>query len=147
MTVFKSITKLILYFSCYLVDSAGEAFADQLDSRHKVTCPWRGNCCADSLVQFPPTPLSALIGGYKDRCDGLLQFPALPVTASSAVEEMRLSRGTQIDRFLLQPNSISSGELSYKVDHMTAAEFPHDDGSDVYYHVGCLDLTWSFVVR
>ncbi|KAJ0963209.1 hypothetical protein J5N97_028331 [Dioscorea zingiberensis] len=116
------------------VASAGEAFADQLDTGHKVTCPWRGKCCADSLVQFPPTPPSALIGGYKDRCDGLLQFVVLPVIASSAVEEMRLSRGMQIDRFLLQQNSISSGALSYKAEHITATDFPHDDCSDVYYH-------------
>ncbi|GKA49491.1 zinc finger, C3HC [Tanacetum coccineum] len=85
----------------------GEEFANQLDEGHNVTCPWRGNSCAESLVQFPPTPPSALIGGYKDRCDGLLQFPYLPIVAASAIEQMKLSRGPEIDRFLAQ----SSGFL------------------------------------
>ncbi|PWA77408.1 zinc finger, C3HC [Artemisia annua] len=80
----------------------GEEFANQLDEGHNVTCPWRGNSCAESLVQFPPTPPSALIGGYKDRCDGLLQFPYLPVVAASAIEQMKLSRGPEIDRLLVQ---------------------------------------------
>lgn len=82
----------------------GEEFANQLDEGHSVTCPWRGNSCAESLVQFPPTPPSALIGGYKDRCDGLLQFPYLPVVAASAIDQMKLSRGPEIDRFLVQPS-------------------------------------------
>ncbi|KAG6506518.1 hypothetical protein ZIOFF_031842 [Zingiber officinale] len=54
------------------VDQAVETFAEQLDAGHKDSCSWRGNCCADSLVQFPPMLPSAIIGGYKDRCDGLL---------------------------------------------------------------------------
>lgn len=51
-------------------------------------------------MQFPPTPQSALIGGYKDRCDGLLQFHYLPVVAMSAIELMCVSRGPQIERFI-----------------------------------------------
>lgn len=73
-----------------------------LDEGHNATCPWRGNSCAESLVQFPPTPPSALIGGYKDRCDGLIQFPYLPVVANSAIDQMKLSRSLEIDRFLVQ---------------------------------------------
>lgn len=83
-------------------DAAGEEFAKRLDEGHKITCPWIGNCCAESLVQFPPTPPSALVGGYKDRCDGLLQFPSLPVVASSAIELIRISREPEIDRLLAQ---------------------------------------------
>ncbi|KAG6513603.1 hypothetical protein ZIOFF_023935 [Zingiber officinale] len=79
------------------VDQAVETFAKQLDAGHKDSCSWRGNCCADSLVQFPPMLPSAIIGGYKDRCDGLLQFPFLPVVASSAIETMRLTRSSKID--------------------------------------------------
>ncbi|XVF27280.1 hypothetical protein REPUB_Repub14bG0093100 [Reevesia pubescens] len=81
---------------------AGAAFSKQLDVGHKVACPWGGNSCPESLVQFPPTPQSALIAGYKDRCDGLLQFQSLPVIAASAMEHMRVSRGPQIDRLLSQ---------------------------------------------
>ncbi|KAM0063139.1 putative Zinc finger, C3HC [Helianthus debilis subsp. tardiflorus] len=93
----------------------GEEFANLLDEGHNATCPWRGNSCAASLVQFPPTPPSALIGGYKDRCDGLIQFPYLPVVANSALDQMKLSRGLEIDRFLAQ----SSG---YPADIMFDSE-------------------------
>ncbi|PQM42875.1 uncharacterized protein Pyn_39150 [Prunus yedoensis var. nudiflora] len=54
------------------VQNAAEVFVKQLDSGHKVACPWRGNSCPESLVQFPPTPQSALIGGYKDRFANLM---------------------------------------------------------------------------
>ncbi|KAK9056846.1 hypothetical protein SSX86_024210 [Deinandra increscens subsp. villosa] len=83
----------------------GDEFASQLDEGHNATCPWRGNSCAESLVQFPPTPPSALIGGYKDRCDGLIQFPYLPVVANSALDRMKLSRGVEIDRLLVQSSA------------------------------------------
>ncbi|XP_017641519.1 uncharacterized protein LOC108482925 [Gossypium arboreum] len=83
-------------------EDAGQAFSKQLDVGHKVACPWRGNSCPESLVQFPPTPQSALIAGYKDRCDGLMQFQSLPVVAASAVEHMHVSRGPQLDRLLYQ---------------------------------------------
>ncbi|KAJ1430699.1 Zinc finger, C3HC-like [Sesbania bispinosa] len=65
-------------------DASSEEFSGQLDRGHKSNCPWRGNSCPESLVQFPPTSPSALIGGFKDRCDGLLQFYTLPIVSSSA---------------------------------------------------------------
>ena len=80
----------------------GEEFANQLDEGHNVTCPWRGNNCAKSLVQFPPTPPSALIRGYKERCYGLHKFLYLPIVAASAIEQMKLSRRLEIDRSLVQ---------------------------------------------
>nr|XP_043623022.1 uncharacterized protein LOC122594658 [Erigeron canadensis]XP_043623023.1 uncharacterized protein LOC122594658 [Erigeron canadensis] len=86
-------------------ENGGEEFANQLNEGHSATCPWRGNSCAESLVQFPPTPPSALIGGYKDRCDGLLQFPYLPVVSASALDQMKYSRGPEIDRFLVQASA------------------------------------------
>ncbi|KAB2007697.1 hypothetical protein ES319_D10G047600v1 [Gossypium barbadense] len=93
------------------VEDAGEAFSKQLDIGHKVSCPWRGNSCPESLVQFPPTPQSALIAGYKDRCDGLVQFQSLPIIATSAMEHMRVSRGPQVDRLLsLLQNYVSEFE-------------------------------------
>ncbi|KAI3769430.1 hypothetical protein L6452_00532 [Arctium lappa] len=97
-------------------DNGGEEFGNQLDEGHNVTCPWRGNSCAESLVQFPPTPPSALVGGYKDRCDGLLQFPYLPVVVASALEQMRVSRGPEIDRFLVQSSAFSVGESGFKAE-------------------------------
>ncbi|KAG8098434.1 hypothetical protein GUJ93_ZPchr0013g34870 [Zizania palustris] len=107
------------------VANAGEAFAEQLDASHQNSCPWRGNSCADSLVQLHLTQ-SALIGGFKDRCDGLLQFTSLPVIASSATENMRLTRGTQIDRLLSQSITFLSGELSYKADSTPGIDIQQD---------------------
>ncbi|CAM0876657.1 unnamed protein product [Alopecurus aequalis] len=97
------------------VANAGETFAEQLDASHKNSCPWRGSSCADSLVQLHLTQ-SALIGGFKDRCDGLLQFISLPVIASSAIENMRLTRAAHINRLLTQSITFLSGELGYKAD-------------------------------
>ncbi|PIN14408.1 hypothetical protein CDL12_12964 [Handroanthus impetiginosus] len=107
-------------------DSAGEVFAKRLDEGHKATCPWIGNCCAESLVQFPPTPPSALIGGYKDRCDGLLQFSSLPVVAASAIEHIRVSRGPEIDRLLGQ-SQLARGESGIKLDISLGNENSRED--------------------
>ncbi|KAL1299931.1 hypothetical protein HN51_044518 [Arachis hypogaea] len=95
-------------------DGSNEELSKQLDRAHKATCPWRGNSCPESLVQFPPTSPSALIGGYKDRCDGLLQFYSLPVVSPAAVEHMRVTHNSQIDRFLAQSQSQTAGEIGYR---------------------------------
>uniref|UniRef100_A0A0E0E7G8 Uncharacterized protein n=1 Tax=Oryza meridionalis TaxID=40149 RepID=A0A0E0E7G8_9ORYZ len=113
------------------VANAGEAFAEQLDASHLGDCPWRGNSCADSLVQFHLTP-SALVGGFKDRCDGLLQFISLPVIARSAIDSMKLTRSPQIDRVLSQAITILSGELGYKTDSTTGIDINHQDASCSY---------------
>ncbi|KAK9267555.1 hypothetical protein L1049_009983 [Liquidambar formosana] len=114
------------------VESACEAFAKQLDAGHKVTCPWRGNSCAESLVQFPPTPQSALIGGYKDRCDALLQFQSLPIIAASAVEQMRVSRGPQVERFLSQSPNFMAGEVDIKSESIPELETTRDGAFCLY---------------
>lgn len=110
-----------------VADAAGEEFAARLDEGHKIACPWIGNCCAESLVQFPPTPPSALVGGYKDRCDGLLQFPSLPVVASSAIEQIRISREPEIDRLLAQS--------SIKLEILLGTESSRDDVFFTYSRV------------
>lgn len=97
-------------------DTSSEELSKQLDRGHKIKCPWRGNSCPESLVQFPPTSPSALIGGFKDRCDGLLQFYSLPIVSSSAVEQMRISHNPQIDRFIAQLQVQTAGELGYKAE-------------------------------
>ncbi|XP_065877620.1 uncharacterized protein [Euphorbia lathyris] len=114
------------------VESAGEAFSKQLDDGHKASCPWRGNSCPESLVQFPPTPQSALIGGYKDRCDGLLQFQFLPIVSACAVEQMRVSRAQVIDRFLSQSQNFISGEGDFKLEIIPDLESSRDGGFYVY---------------
>ncbi|KAI3857417.1 hypothetical protein MKX03_024435 [Papaver bracteatum] len=116
------------------VDSAGEAFAKQLDLGHKVSCPWKGNNCAESLVQFPPTPQSALIGGFKDRCDGLLQFQSLPVISGSAIEQMRISRSSQVDRFLSQSQLLLSVELGFKSESIPGTQSSREEVPAVYSH-------------
>ncbi|KAI3708205.1 hypothetical protein L2E82_37353 [Cichorium intybus] len=113
-------------------DNLGEEFANQLDEGHKVICPWRGNSCAESLVQFPPTPPSALIGGYKDRCDGLFQFVYLPIVANSTLEQMRVSRGPEIDRFLVQSYTFTSGEVGCKADIASGSENNKEESLCVY---------------
>ncbi|XP_047969564.1 uncharacterized protein LOC125213202 isoform X2 [Salvia hispanica] len=112
-------------------DGAGEEFSKKLDEEHKVICPWTGNCCAESLVQFPPTPPSALIGGYKDRCDGLLQFPSLPAVAASAIEQMRISRGSEIDRLLVQ-SQLARNESGIKPEFFLGTECSRDDVFFIY---------------
>nr|CAB3492974.1 unnamed protein product [Digitaria exilis] len=107
------------------VANAGEAFAEQLDAAHQNSCPWRGNSCADSLVQLHLTQ-SALIGGFKDRCDGLLQFTSLPVIASSAIEYMRMTRSAQIDRLLSQSIAFLSGVLGCKAESTPGVDIHHD---------------------
>ncbi|CAL0326441.1 unnamed protein product [Lupinus luteus] len=97
-------------------DTSSEELPKLLNEGHKVGCPWRGDSCPESLVQFPPTSPSALIGGFKDRCDGLLQFYSLPIVSSSAVEQMRFTHSPQIDRFLAQLQVPTAGELRYRVD-------------------------------
>ncbi|KAK3145873.1 hypothetical protein QOZ80_3BG0258600 [Eleusine coracana subsp. coracana] len=111
------------------VANAGEAFAEQLDAAHQNSCPWRGNSCAGSLVQLHLTQ-SALVGGFKDRCDGLLQFLSLPAIAPSAIENMRLTRGTQIDRLLSQSVTFLSGVLGCKAESTTVDI--HQDSSCGY---------------
>ncbi|KAJ7968991.1 Nuclear-interacting partner of ALK [Quillaja saponaria] len=115
------------------VENAGESFAKELDSGHKVNCPWRGNSCPDSLVQFPPAPQSALIGGYKDRCDGLVQFQYLPKVAVSAIEQMRVSRGPQIERFLTQLQNLMS-EVDFKPESISDLETSRDEAYCLYFH-------------
>ncbi|XP_039686585.1 uncharacterized protein [Medicago truncatula] len=107
-------------------DASSEELSKQLDRGHKINCPWRGNSCPESLVQFPPTSHSALIGGFKDRCDGLLQFYSLPIVSSSAVEQMRVTHGPQIDRFIAQLQIQTAGELGYRAEtSLTGEQAPH----------------------
>ncbi|KAK6132517.1 hypothetical protein DH2020_033726 [Rehmannia glutinosa] len=117
-------------------DGAGEDFAKRLDEGHKVTCPWIGNCCAESLVQFPPTPPSALIGGYKDRCDGLLQFPSLPLVAASAIEQIRVSRGPEIDRLLVQSQFARGGCQMFRIAKSILLNQPEMDAQLVLQNIG-----------
>ncbi|KAL2331146.1 hypothetical protein Fmac_018727 [Flemingia macrophylla] len=111
-------------------DASSEELSEQLDRGHKVTCPWKGNSCPESLVQFPPTSPSALIGGFKDRCDGLLQFYSLPTVSSSAVEQMRVTHGPQIDRLLAQFHIQTAGEMGWRAENacgmgFTGEQAPH----------------------
>lgn len=119
----------------FQVQNAGEAFVKQLDSGHKVACPWKGNSCPESLVQFPPTPQSALIGGYKDRCDGLLQFHSLPKVAASVIEQIWVSRGPQIDRLLSQSQNFMAGDVDFKPESIPELESSRDGAICLYSRV------------
>ncbi|KAH9318648.1 hypothetical protein KI387_020417, partial [Taxus chinensis] len=113
--------------------SASEAFAEQLDTGHRGTCPWKGNSCSESLVQFPRTPPSALIGGYNDRCDALLQFSSLPVVSGSAIDWMRHCRGPQVDRLLTNLQPVTISEFSGRADNMPGAELSREEVACIYY--------------
>ncbi|KAF9590342.1 hypothetical protein IFM89_033868 [Coptis chinensis] len=117
-------------------NNAGKAFAKQLNVAHGTSCPWRGNSCVESSVQFPPTPPSALIGGFKDRCDGLLQFVSLSVFAASAISQMRLSRSSQIDRLLAQSETLARETyyiqgIEFISRDNTFCIYSHPSGSEV----------------
>ena len=128
---FVQLWNLSLYL--LLVANAGESFAEQLDAAHQNSCPWRGNNCADSLVQLHLTQ-SALIGGFKDCCDGLLQFTSLPVIAPSAIENMKLTRSAQIDRLLSQSITFLSGILGCRAESTAGIDI-HQDFSCSYSQV------------
>lgn len=87
------------------------------------------------MVQFPPAPQSALIGGYKDRCDGLLQFQSLPIVAASAVGRMRASRGSQIDRLLSQSQNFMGGEVDFRSESIPELEVSRDGAICLYSRV------------
>jgi hypothetical protein len=104
-------------WSQYQVESAAQVFAQQLDTAHKGLCAWKNNSCPDTLAQFPPAPLSAVLGAYTDRCEALLQLSALPVISESAINQM-LNHGSQVDQLLSQPT-----------DSMPRLLIQHDPGS------------------
>lgn len=83
-------------------------------------------------MQFPPTPQSALIGGYKDRCDGLLQFQSLPRVAASAIEQMRVSRGPLVDRFISQLQNFTAVEVDFKPESIPELESSRDGAICLY---------------
>ncbi|XP_078432732.1 IAP-like protein 1 [Wolffia australiana] len=114
------------------VAKAGEIFVSQLDLGHRVSCPWRSNCCADSLAQFPPTTPAALIGGFKDRHDGILQFNSLPVISPSVIYNMKQSRASQVDRLLCQSYAFLAGEFSLRLDTVNGTEASNDVVSSAY---------------
>ncbi|KAG2257010.1 hypothetical protein Bca52824_076304 [Brassica carinata] len=122
----------ILYTSLITTDNNREEFSKQLDVAHESSCPWVGNCCPESLVQFPPTPPSALIGGYKDRCDGLLQFYSLPIGSVSAINQMRASRGPQIDRLLALLQVYANDDPSFRMGNISATETSKEEALSNY---------------
>ncbi|KAI4333366.1 hypothetical protein L6164_018190 [Bauhinia variegata] len=115
-------------------DASSEDLSKQLDRGHKLTCPWRGNSCPESLLQFPSTSPSALIGGFKDRCDALLQFYSLPVVSPSAVEQMQTTRGSQIECFLAQSQVHTAGELGNRAENISGIGFSGEQALSSYYN-------------
>eukprot|EP00252_Welwitschia_mirabilis_P007108 TRINITY_DN1818_c0_g1_i1.p1 TRINITY_DN1818_c0_g1~~TRINITY_DN1818_c0_g1_i1.p1 ORF type:complete len:924 (-),score=191.65 TRINITY_DN1818_c0_g1_i1:298-3069(-) len=117
------------------VEKAAESFSIKLDEGHKSLCPWKGNECEESLAHFPPTPSHALVESYRDRCDALLELPALPVISKSAVEEIKLSHAQQIDRLLSQPPP--SAPLFRNCGKSSSPEMMDDDSTlvstNLYY--------------
>lgn len=143
--------ELVSHLPFGTVERAALAFAEQLDTAHKGLCTWKNNPCADTLAYFPPTPMEDLRGAYLDRCEALLQLSALPVISETAKYQMKLSRGSQVDKLLSEPSPSDPGFLHgngaseneffemnkdfYQVS-MTVEVTPHYvDISDLYF--GC----------
>lgn len=106
------------------------------------------NSCAESLVQFPPTPPSALIGRYKDRCDGLFQYGYLPIVAASTLAQIRVSRGQEIDRFLVQSYTFTTGESRCKADIASGSENNREEALCIYSRVRCMHhLCWWYLLQ
>ncbi|KAF9609869.1 hypothetical protein IFM89_018854 [Coptis chinensis] len=135
------------YLSTLTANNAGKAFAKQLNVAHGTSFPWRENSSAESLVQLPPTPHSALTGGFKDRCDGLLQFVSLSVIAASTIGLMRLSQSSQIDRLLAQSETLAgvTGYVQGIYSCSPKADKPVWMGAKIGSEVG--DRTSSFESR
>ncbi|KAJ7558984.1 hypothetical protein O6H91_04G064300 [Diphasiastrum complanatum] len=100
-------------FSQEQVENAAEIFSKQLETGHQPFCQWKGNMCSESLVQFPPTPVPALIGGYNYRCEALLQLPYLPAVSDASIDRMKFSRGPQIDCLLEKPPPLLGGLVAW----------------------------------
>jgi hypothetical protein len=114
---------------------AAGAYDEQLDAGHKASCPWKGNPCAESLAQFLPSPISALVGGFNDRCDALLQFSSLPIISSSAIDEMKITRGPEIDRLLAKPVRETVRRLE---DGYNLRQESIDAANNPYFQVCCM---------
>ncbi|ONM10002.1 IAP-like protein 1 [Zea mays] len=82
-------------------------------------------------VTFLCSATNSLIGGFKDRCDGLLQFTSLPVIAPSAIENMKLTRSVQIDHLLSQSITFLSGILGCRAESTAGIDI-HQDFSCSY---------------
>ena len=92
------------------------------------------------MGQFPPTSPSALIGGYNDQCEALLQLLALPVISGSAIDRMKLCRGSQIDRILAEQQPVIVSESSGRADNMLLAEFSREEAASIFYQVCSLSV-------
>lgn len=119
--------------------NAAQAFAEQLDTSHKPLCPWKNISCAESLVQFPPTPPPVLLGGYIDRCEALLQLSALPVVSGAAIKQMKMARGLHIDGLLSEPPPSMPGfSVGNGVDTISTETDSLASTSKPYYQVSAL---------
>ncbi|XP_043714412.1 uncharacterized protein LOC122662749 isoform X2 [Telopea speciosissima] len=99
------------------VEKAAAVFSLKLDNGHKQLCPWIDNACDETLAQFPPMPLAALVDAYQERSSALLRLSALPMISPSTIDH---TRSPQMDRFLEQSSVL---DYSFGSFHNPSIEF------------------------
>lgn len=118
---------------------AAESFGHQLEDGHKGNCPWKGNYCAESLAELRLTPVSVILSGYEDRRDALLQLSGLPVVSSSAIEQMKLTRGLQIELILSKGSSLMySAQVERAPVEGSSNKLRDPAAGSAYYQAQCL---------
>lgn len=77
-----------------------------------------------------------MLGGYIDRCEALLQLSALPVVSGSAIKQMKMARGPDIDDLLFKPPPSMPGFLAGNgVDTISTETDSLASTSKPYYQV------------
>ena len=71
----------------------------------------------------------------KAWCCFLLQFLSLPVVATSAIEKMRVSRGPEIERFLVHSQAFTAGESGFKAENISGMEKTREEAFCIYSRV------------
>eukprot|EP00850_Spirogloea_muscicola_P007552 SM000038S14365 [mRNA] locus=s38:579390:585512:+ [translate_table: standard] len=92
-------------------EKAAQDFFWRLDASHKDLCPWQGNACSESLVQFPVTAASELVTSFEERCKDLAGLPSLPAVSPAALDAMAESSPAQLESLLSQAGNSYAQEL------------------------------------
>eukprot|EP00850_Spirogloea_muscicola_P003188 SM000012S25450 [mRNA] locus=s12:1245490:1251249:+ [translate_table: standard] len=92
-------------------EKAAQDFSLRLDASHKDLCPWQGNACSESLVQFPVTAASELVTSFQERCKDLAGLPSLPAVSPAALDAMADFSPAQLERLLSQAGNSYAQEF------------------------------------
>ncbi|GAB4813057.1 hypothetical protein N2152v2_000103 [Parachlorella kessleri] len=89
-------------------------YAKQLIEAHDTSCPWRTNCCAASLLQFPPLTQEAVREDFRKRSASLQRLVCLPPLAQEAYDQIAARHGQALDQLLLEgPGQLPAGRQGH----------------------------------